>query len=108
MKKGDLVVGKLWVQTRDGDIGSIVMIRNDVVIANKGTYEKFKNYDENLIFISASTTSEAYDIVKVGVISSFADHKDRNPTWIWVREEIKEITMKELEEQYGCKVKIVK
>lgn len=34
-------------------------------------------------------------------------HKDRF-YWNWKREEIKEVTMSEVEEEFGCKVKIVK
>ena len=31
-----------------------------------------------------------------------------NVYWDWKREEVKEVTMKEVEEKFGCKVKIVK
>lgn len=69
------------------------------------------------------TTSKDYDIMAVRKTSDidlkfsvpfifnliFYSSKEPNRIfWDWQREEVKEITMAEVEEKFGCKVKIVK
>lgn len=38
----------------------------------------------------------------------YSEKYERDIIWDWKREEIKEVTMAEVEEKFGCKVKIVK
>lgn len=69
-------------------------------------------YDDNL-----NTELSKYDIMAVTkdyfslkdfmrIIFGFVS--EDNISWDWEREEVKEVTMSEVEEKFGCKVKIVK
>ena len=79
------------------------------------------NYDDDLTDSSGSLSD--YDIMAVRTTSDinlkfsvpfifntlFYSCKEPNRIfWDWEREEVKEVTMAEVEEKFGCKVKIVK
>lgn len=49
-----------------------------------------------------------FDIVKVFVKISQFNELELNLFIVWERSEVKEVTMSEVEEKFGCKVKIVK
>jgi len=68
-------------------------------------YEGVGEYNEDLKFPSDSK----WDIIKVyqKVNQRSFDNDPECLILLWERQEIKEITMTEIEEKFGCKVKIV-
>lgn len=124
MKKSDLKTGMI-VKTRD-DAEFIVYV--DVVdicnteynfrsvIVNAKNYEwlPLEYYDENLIY--KMEDRPYFDIIEIYAPShpyGFMDieYKKDERKLLWKREdnniEIKEITMMDIEDKFGCKVKIV-
>lgn len=68
------------------------------------------NYNEDLTMKGQDLANRDYDIIIVyNPISAFDDIKRAGShNKIWERQEVKEVTMTEVEEKFGCKVKIVK
>ena len=112
MKKSDLIAGKHVVETRYGDKYLIFdseegkfMYRAD------GEFLDLEGYDEDML---KTNKHKIYDIMKVFEVKTTCNsiglnRKDnRYLTLIWERTEPKEMTMAELEEKLGYKVKIVK
>jgi hypothetical protein len=109
--KDDLEVNMI-VELRDGTKGILHKLENELYVIYNDVYNGFLNYKQNLIH----NKHKNLDILKVYQ----PKHPDQliSENWedaelIWERKEndkenIKEITIDELEKQYGCKVKIVK
>ena len=102
MNVNDLVVGKHIVQLRNGKIGTLMYDGDDgydsITVITSKSNECTPSFNDN----------DEFDIVKVGTPTFMADYGIfEKPKWIWV-EETKEFTIKELEEHFNCKVKIIK
>ena len=128
MKKSELKTGMI-VTTRDGvewlvlkDIGfaytsSCGNTYKDGVLINilySSSWNGLRYYDEDLMYQKKSLDDDNYDIVKVERVDHPTDMlnierlKNKNlRTLLWERKEIKEVTMAEVEEKFGCKVKII-
>lgn len=109
MKKSDLKTGMV-VQTRTGD-NFLVMSNPDCedrdLICFSGSYMSLKDYTDTLEYPNSD-----YDIVKVFTIgrsiSYILSEKDLLKfELIWERDEPKEMTVGEIEEELGFKIKIV-
>lgn len=113
--KADLKTGMI-VTTRNGyefcvfrniDMGCS---KNYDCIVNNAMYIELENYNENL---TRNDDIYLYDIIKIESASSplcFMDirYEKNKRTLLWECEKVKEMTMAELEEHFGCKIKIVK
>ena len=105
MTKSDLKTGMI-VTTRDG---SEYWVLKDNTIG----YDSFVdvNYKKCIPFHSYSEDFKCYihpeksDIIKIEEPEFFNPKASR--VLLWEREEIKEVTMEEVEKKFGCKVKIV-
>ena len=104
--------------------GMVVVLRNEepyivsrncafhsnVLAGYKNFYElwntqiDFNRYNEDMTF--KGKNMELFDIMRI-----YEESRDSIPfskgKLLWQREEYKEVTMKEIEEKFGCKVKIV-
>lgn len=72
---------------------------------------KYSEVNENSWFPHVAYMRMITDIViRRGLCwNDFKDIKERlNYGWTWVREECKEVTMADIEEKFGCKIKIIK
>ena len=100
--------------------GMIVEYRNGRMrlVFGKKLYDTFYiianeliNYDETLC-ARFSSLGKAYDIVRVYDKSNwYSGFENIQSKLLWERKEeseVKEVTMAEVEEKFGCKVKIVK
>lgn len=108
MVKADLKTGDI-VKLRSGDI--CICLGDTITWPNRCTSFKLSRYTDDLKHCEASK----YDIMYVrhqppislrDLESVFSGM--RHLCWDWEREEVKEVTMAEIEEKFGCKVKIVK
>lgn len=99
--KADLK-NRMVVEYRNGLLRLVV---GDTLIG-KGGYIPLGAYNENLIIEAGSA---GFDIVKIYDIISNLDYLENIETLdlLWERAEVKEVTMAEVEEKFGCKVKIV-
>lgn len=90
------------VECRDGRRRMIV---DDLGIGNNG-FLKLCSYDNNLNY---ATESHLLDIVKVYDKVNTLEEIGYNGLLhlLWERSEVKEVTMAEVEEKFGCKVKII-
>lgn len=111
MKLDDLKTGMI-VKTRDGkchiimkdflDEGDILAgISTNAYISNSWT--RLSNYSQDMTFSDHGLPE--LDIVEVWKGSPFCI--DVPEKLLWKREEYKVVTMKEIEEKFGCKVKII-
>lgn len=101
MKKSQLQDGDI-VEVRNGD-RYIVFFGE---LKRKYEFLSLSNYSEDMI----NDFDSEFDIVKVKVQSvfPFKEIESKHIFWNWTRKETIEVTMKEVEEKFGCKVKIVK
>lgn len=103
MKKSDLK-NRMVVEYRNGERRMVI---DDMLMGNS-LYGELRCYDDNLNCIGGGDIDE-YDIVKVfNKIDTFREKNSKDLTLFWERSEVKEVTMSEVEEKFGCKVKIVK
>lgn len=123
MKKSDLKVGDV-VKTREGRY--FVILPNPFSLDGLGTFSAagcqcyLSQYTDDLL----EKTRETHDIVAVykssvphnrisfnlikGIMTCNIDKIVKEIIWDWERPEpVKEMTMEELEEHFGCKVKII-
>lgn len=101
--KADLK-NRMVVEYRNGERRIVV----DDMLMGEGQFGNLKEYDDDLIFIKGSDM-RGLDIVKVfDKINALIERKGKYLVLLWVRSEAKEVTMSEIEEKFGCKVKIVK
>lgn len=108
MKKSDLVVGKHIVLLRYGWAG--IYVDNQTLMGSDG-YLSLNSLNENLFYTGSSRALDVmsvYDISGYHSLSDISKGRLQTRSAIWIREEIKEVTMAEVEEKFGCKVKIVK
>ena len=112
MKKSDLIAGKHVVETWNGDKYLIFDSEEGKFMYQvDGGFMNLEGYDEDMLKINKN---KSYDIMKVFEVKTICNcgglnRKDnRHLTLIWERTEPKEMTMAELEEKLGYKVKIVK
>ena len=103
-KKSDLK-NRMVVEYRNGERRMVV----DDMLIGYSQYGDLGEYNDNLS--CKVTLPGGLDIVRVyPEINIFRRKFDKTELGIpiWERPEIKEVTMAEIEEKFGCKVKIVK
>ena len=87
--------------------GSLRLVVGDTLIG-KGGFLPLSNYKENLIY---ENKNAEFDIVKIYDTISNLDHLEiigaLDLLWERPELEVKEVTMSEVEEKFGCKVKII-
>lgn len=112
MKKSDLIAGKHVVETRDGRRFLIFDSKEEkIMFETNGEFMLLESYDEYLMMIDGA---REFDIMKIYEVKKPANKFSMNKyceqclNLIWERTEPKEMTMAELEEKLGYKVKIVK
>ena len=81
----------------DGDILAGLSCNNKIL----GTWTSLSNYNQDM------THSGVPYLDIVSVYASYPYSEDTTTRILWERNEYKEVTMKEIEEKFGCKVKIV-
>lgn len=93
---------RMVVEYRNGDRRMVV----DDRLMGKFNYCVLTEYDDNLI---RKDLDSVFDIMKVYRRISVFSKKDNENSLelLWERPEIKEVTMSEVEEKFGCKVKII-
>lgn len=104
--KDDLKCGML-VRLRNNDL-KLVSDHGQLISINPSPSNNLNNYTYTLY----STLDKNFDIVCV--YSSFATiraiiyaQNELHTLCLWERKELKEVTMSEVEEKFGCKVKII-
>ena len=109
MTLNDLKTGMI-VKTREGKYGIVMrdfIDEGDILAGlsfnNKisDTWTSLSNYNQDM------TNSRFPHIDIMSVYSSYPYSADAPKKLLWERKEYKEVTMKEIEEKFGCKVKIV-
>lgn len=93
--------GKYNIVMRDfideGDVLAGLSFNNKI----SDTWKSLSNYNQDM------TNSRFPHIDIMSVYSSYPYSADAPKKLLWERKEYKEVTMKEIEEKFGCKVKIV-
>lgn len=93
--------GKYNIVMRDfideGDILTGLSFNNKI----SDTWTSLSNYNQDM------TNSRFPHIDIMSVYASYPYSADTPTRLLWERKEYKEVTMKEIEEKFGCKVKIV-
>ena len=100
--KSDLKNGMI-VELRNGN--RYMVVGTDLLGLNG--YMGLCSYNKDLLKYDSTSTDPDWDIVKVYKNIYHLDLKKANCI-VWEREEVKEVTMAEVEEKFGCRVKIVK
>lgn len=136
IERGDLVLlrgGRICVVMEDvdnpnkgltlyGKINSPISFLDPSPKISLGKVIHLNDYNDDLTDSADSRPFSGYDIIAVRKTSDCCvkfsvpfifDHLFYNNEfdcicWDWKREEVKEVTMAEVEEKFGCKVKIVK
>lgn len=69
-------------------------------------YGELENYEDNLLHFC----DPKFDIMKIYKYANTIEQalKSNDLKLLWERSEVKEVTIAEVEEKFGCKVKIVK
>ena len=98
--KSDLK-NRMVLERRD-DIRYLVI--DDILMRDK-YHSILSNYDDNLIEIK--TQNPNLDIVRVYNKILNYDYLDYTKELLWERKEYKEVTIAEIEQQFGCKVRII-
>ena len=81
----------------DGDVLAGLSCNNKIL----GTWTSLSNYNQDM------THSGVPYLDIVSVYASYPYSADNPTRLLWERNEYQEVTMKEIEEKFGCKVKIV-
>ncbi len=92
---------RMVLERRDG-IRYLVI--DDVLMRNR-CHSMLSDYDDNLIEIK--TQNPRLDIVRVYDEILNYEYLDYTTHLLWERDACKEVTMAEIEQKFGCKVKIV-
>ena len=109
MTLDDLKTGMI-VKTREGKYNIVMrdFIDEGDILAGLScdnkiseTWTSLSNYNQDM------TNSRFPHIDIMSVYASYTYSADTPKRLLWVRKEYKEVTMKEIEEKFGCKVKIV-
>lgn len=112
MKKSYLIAGRHVVETRDG--AKYLIFDSEEGKFMYGIYDGFMDLERYHEELTRMSGDKSYDIVKVYELkcpasqNSIKAYLEQHLTLVWEREEPKEMTMAELEEELGYKVKIVK
>ena len=98
------------VETRDGD--SYIVMRDFIdygdVLAGLSFNNKISDTWTSLSNYSQDMTNSGFPHIDImSVYSSYPYSADTPKKLLWERKEYKEVTMKEIEEKFGCKIKIV-
>ena len=106
------------VKLRNGHLCMIVGRDDGLAIVNKksvfsGMYNAEKGLDDDTMEDLTDDCVNEFDII---AYKHFKSHREaihyfvneKEPEWDWIRQEPKEVTMKEVEDKFGCPVKIVK
>lgn len=108
MTKDDLKTGMI-VTLRNGEEYMVVLNHvkhpNGLIMSFTGEmkWDELNSYTDDLLCRGLNC---AFDIVKVQIpTTNFLVYETRDT--LWEREEVKKITMKEVEEKFGCKVEII-
>lgn len=99
-KKSDLT-NRMVVECRNGNKYIVI----DDMLLSTNDYSWLLSYNGNLTMKQGLSE---YDIMKVYNRANSLDFNKYMLTLLWERQEVKEVTMAEVEEKFGCKVKIVK
>ena len=103
MKKSDLIPGKHAIVMRDGWVGLVL----EGYLMGMDFYYTLSEYTEDLLDAHDDNENDAMKILEVPDTTVFSRLPECKV--IWERGlDIKEVTMAEVEEQFGCKVKIIK
>ncbi len=112
-------LGVVMEEEKRGDLCIFGRDKNYTILSLNGIV-RVRQYDENLHLVDDDdyAFNRNYDIMAmlhVNHLDSFEFKKIlfglKDPSdihWDWRREEVKEVTMADIEEVFGCKVKIVK
>lgn len=100
MKKFDLK-NRMVVECRNGE--KHIVIDDKILSSNGCSY--LSDYNEDL---TTKLRLREYDIMKVYNKVFCIDLNKITLELLWERPEVKEVTMSEIEEKFGCKIKIVK
>ena len=109
MKLDDLKTGMI-VKTREGKYGIVMrdFIDEGDILAGLSrnnkiseTWTHLSNYNQDM------TNSRFPHIDIMSVYTSYPYSADTPKKLLWERKEYKEVTMRDIEEKFGCKVKIV-
>ena len=96
--KADLK-NRMIVETRRSDRFIVI----DNILVGKTAWSDLADYKDDLTY----PKYDSFDIVKVYDQVNYIN-KYKTINTLWERPEIKEVTMSEIEEKFGCKVKIVR
>ena len=90
--------------TMDREVGKVIAFNEVYNDDLTSLYDR----DYNIMAVRKDTYSSSSKINSLifKLLFSLIDPKDI--TWDWEREEVKEVTMADVEEKFGCKVKIIK
>ena len=103
MKKSDLIPGEHAIVMRDGWVG---LVLKGYLMGMHGYYS-LRYYTEDLLDADGTVEHDAMKILEVPNTTIFSRLSECKV--IWERgPDIKEVTMAEIEEKFGCKVKIIK
>ena len=107
-EKSDLLSGYL-VERNDGTLRLVMATRSGMYLTDGDVYLTLDDYNDNL----ENTINKALSIKRVygftSIPSQTLELRTEGRLLIWERpEEAKEITISDIEEKFGCKVKIVK
>ena len=109
MKLDELKTGMI-VTTRNGD--SYIVMRDFIdegdILAGLSFNNKISDTWTSLSNYNQDMTNSGFPHIDImSVYSSYPYSSDTPKKLLWERKEYKEVTMKEIEEKFGCKVKIV-
>ena len=108
MKLNDLKTGMI-VKTREGKYNIVMrdFIDEGDILAGLSCDNKISDTWTSLSNYNQDMTSRFPHIDIMSVYSSYTYSADTPKRLLWERKEYKEVTMREIEEMFGCKVKIV-
>ena len=107
----DLRPGKHVVETRDGKKYLVCIANKQLVGVGNGGWIALGRYEQNMQCYgdrSDFDVTMVYEIKHAYYFSKMIADNDDNLILVWEREEVKELTMADIEKLVGCKVKIVK
>ena len=109
MKLNDLKTGMI-VKTREGKYNIVMrdFIDEGDILAGLSRNNKISETWTSLSNYSKDMTNSRFPHIDImSVYSSYPYSSDTPKKLLWERKEYKEVTMREIEEMFGCKVKIV-
>lgn len=118
LRDGRLAVAMNGINPKDDfDTYKFYGLKELTSTVSKGEIINLDAYNDHLDYKEGGGLLSSYDIMAVSndlvsfkdimrIMFGFVSGDDMH--WDWEREEIKEVTMEEVEEKFGCKVKIVK